>query len=147
MLLTLVFVEACAARETSGPDDAGDAVPSFGFEAGRPPDPLASNAPLGARAAQVFGGCQGGPESACHALGEGNTHLRIGTNGDLVNVRSTERPSMARVLPGDPMRSYLYLKVLGDGGIDGGQMPLGGTYDRRLAPFIASWIEGGAPPP
>ena len=146
-LLTFAFVEACVARETNGPNDAGDARPSFGFAAGGPPDPLASDASLGLRAAQVFGGCQGGPESACHALGEGDTHLRIGTDGDLVNVRSTERPSMLRVLPGDPAGSYLYLKVLGDGGIDGGQMPLGGPYDRRLAPFIASWIEGGAPSP
>ena len=54
---------------------------------------------------------------------------------------------MARVAPGDPRSSYLYLKVLGEGGIDGGRMPLGGPFDPRMAPFIASWIEAGAPAP
>ncbi len=62
-----------------------------------------------------------------------------------MNVASSERPSLARVAPGDVASSYLYLKVVGDGGIDGGRMPLGGPFDPRLAPFLASWIEAGAP--
>jgi hypothetical protein len=134
---------------TGTSDAGGPEPPSFGLDGGRPADPLAndSDAALGARADQVFAGCQGGPESACHALGESGTHLRLGADGDLVNVRSFERPDMLRVRPGDPAGSYLYWKVLGDGGIDGGRMPLDGPYDPRLAPFIASWIEAGAPSP
>jgi hypothetical protein len=143
------LVAGCATRTATAPSDAGDGEPSFGLDGGRPADPLAAggDAALGARADQVFVGCQGGPESACHALGEADTHLRLGDAGDLVNVPSFERPGMLRVRPGDPARSYLYLKVLGDGGIDGGRMPLDGPYDPRLAPFIASWIEAGARSP
>jgi hypothetical protein len=64
-----------------------------------------------------------------------------------VNVRSSERPDMFRVHPYDPLGSYLYLKVLGDGGIDGGRMPLGESADPRTPPLIESWIEAGAPAP
>lgn len=143
----LVTAGACApSSSTDAVSDAGDSEPTFGADAGRL-DPLASDAALGVRANQVFGGCQGGPESACHGLGEADLHLRLGAGGDLVNVASTERPSMKRVSPGDPNNSYLYLKVLGDGGIDGGRMPFGGPFDPRMAPFIASWIEAGAPDP
>jgi hypothetical protein len=129
--------------------DAGAAArdPSFGFEGGGPVDPLASDASLSVRADQVFGGCQGGPESACHGSGAGGTYLRLGAGGDLVDVPSTERPSLLRVRPGDPTSSYVYLKVLGDGGIDGGRMPLAGSDDPRLPAFIAAWIEAGAPSP
>jgi len=143
------LVAGCTTRAATAASDAGDGEPTFGLDAARPPDPLApdSDAALGTRADQVFAGCQGGPESACHALGEADTHLRLGSGGDLLNVPSFERPEMPRVRPGDPARSYLYLKVLGDGGIDGGRMPLDGPYDPRLAPLIASWIEAGAPSP
>lgn len=145
----VLALAGCATRAATGASDSGASDPSFAFDAGRAADPLASDsdASLGARADQVFAGCQGGPESACHALGEGDTHLRLGASGDLVNVPASERPDMLRVRPGDPARSYLYLKVLGDGGIDGGRMPLDGPVDPRLAPFLASWIEAGAPSP
>ena len=146
-LLALALVSACAPRSITEPSEAGDSNPSFSVDGGRQVDPLASDAALGGRASQVFAGCQGGPESACHAAGEADTHLRIGAGGDLVNVTSTERPSLKRVSPGDPMNSYLYLKVLGDGGFEGGRMPFGGPFDPRMAPFIASWIEAGAPDP
>ena len=78
-------------------------------------------------------------------LGRGGNPSADRSRGDVVNVPSTERPALDRVTPGDVMASYLYLKVVGDGGIDGGRMPLGGPFDPRLAPFIASWIEAGAP--
>jgi hypothetical protein len=145
----LALLAACGTRETLAANDGGvgETVPPFASDGGGIQDPLTSDASLGVRAAQVFGGCQGGPESACHAIGEGYTYLRLGKDGDLVDVPSSERPSMVRVRPFDPMSSYLFLKVLGDGGIDGGRMPLGGPYDERLAPFIASWIEAGAPSP
>ncbi len=31
--------------------------------------------------------------------------------GAMINVASTEMPSLKRVLPGDPEHSYVYLKV------------------------------------
>lgn len=145
----VALATACAARAPTVASDAGEVAPSFALDASRRADPLATDidAALGVRADLVFAGCQGGPESACHALGEADTHLRLGAGGDLVGVPSFERPELLRVAPGDPTRSYLYLKVLGDGGFDGGRMPLDGPYDGRLAPFIASWIEAGAPSP
>ena len=145
--LTLVVTIGCAPRSAAELPDAGDEYPSLGPDAGRSVDPLTSDAAIGVRASQVLGGCQGGPESACHGSGAGGTRLQLGAAGDLVNVPSTERPSLARVAPGDAPNSYLYLKVLGDGGIDGGRMPAGGPFDPRLAPFIASWIDAGAPAP
>ena len=147
VLLAMALLGACAPSGASDASDAGGSSPSFGFDGSRPIDPLASDAALGVRASLVFAGCQGGPESTCHASGEGDTHLRIGAGGDLVDVASAERPSLKRVSPGEPSTSYLYLKVLGDGGIDGGRMPFGGPFDPRMAPFIASWIEAGAPDP
>ena len=60
--------------------------------------------------------------------------------------RVIERPDLFRVKPGSPGESYLYLKVLGDGGIDGGRMPLNQvTFDPRLPALIATWIDAGAP--
>jgi hypothetical protein len=145
----LVLALAASCAPTALPETADGAAPGPAPSLGGIPrlDPLASDAALGVRAGGVFGGCQGGPESACHALGEGGTHLKLGMAGDLVGVPSTERPSLNRVAPGDALGSYLYLKVLGDGGIDGGRMPLDGPFDPRLAPFLASWIEAGAPSP
>jgi hypothetical protein len=52
-----------------------------------------------------------------------------------------------RVRPFDPLASYLYLKVLGDGGIEGGRMPRDGDFEQRRVDLIASWIEAGAPAP
>lgn len=147
LIAVLALASACAPQPADRPNDAGELYPSLGSDASAAVDPLASDASLGVRARQVFGGCQGGPESACHGSGAAGTHLRIGAGGDVVNVPSTERPALDRVTPGEAVNSYLYLKVVGDGGIDGGRMPLGGPFDPRLAPFIASWIEAGAPAP
>ncbi len=65
---------------------------------------------------------------------------------NLVNVPSTQVPSVMRVVPGDPEHSYLYWKVTGDPRIDGGRMPLMapplGATDREL---LRGWIEAGAP--
>jgi hypothetical protein len=63
----------------------------------------------------------------------------------LIDVPSIERPDLFRVKPGDPMQSYLYLKVLGDGGIEGGRMPLGFAYNPRIPAMFFDWIEAGAP--
>jgi hypothetical protein len=66
----------------------------------------------------------------------------------VVNVRSTERPDLFRVQPFEPRNSYLYLKVLGDGGIEGGRMPLDEVVpDQRIPELVGAWIEAGAPDP
>ncbi len=115
-----------------------------GFALGPPVDELPADAGLGTRARYGLRSCAGGPESFCHAAAAGNLVLP-GDGKNLVDFPSTERPELFRVAPGDPARSYLYLKVLGDGGIEGGRMPLGGPADPKLAALFADWIEAGAP--
>jgi hypothetical protein len=73
--------------------------------------------------------------------------LTLGTANDfaqIVGVPSTERPDLVRVAPGVPGESYLWLKLVGDGGIEGGPMP-GGASDPRLVALFGAWIEAGAP--
>jgi hypothetical protein len=86
-------------------------------------------------------------EQFCHQLDAGGMTLR--TSGDnfpqIIDVPSSEVPSMVRVRPGRPPDSYLYLKLVGDGGIEGGRMPFGGPYDAGVAELFQAWIEAGAP--
>jgi hypothetical protein len=65
---------------------------------------------------------------------------------NLVNFASRERPTLMRVLPGDPEASYLIHKIEGRAGIVGGRMPLGGPYlaEGQIL-VIRRWIETGAP--
>jgi hypothetical protein len=127
--------------------DGGSGNGLFGGNAGTPIDPYDPDAALPARIEALFSSCAGGPEQVCHGSGAGNLTLRLGPGGDVVGVPSFERPDLLRVEPFAPESSYLYLKVQGDGGIDGGQMPLGGTFDPRRLDLVASWIEAGAPSP
>ena len=54
---------------------------------------------------------------------------------------------LVRVAPGSPEASYLYLKVRGDGGIDGDVMPQDRGYDPRVDRLVRDWIAAGAPVP
>lgn len=108
-------------------------------------DPFAVDASDPERVRLVLHGCQGGPETYCHGRGAGGTYLSLASDGgDLIDVPSSERPELFRVEPFAPSKSYLILKLRGDGGIEGGRMPLGGPYDRRIAPLFETWIEAGA---
>jgi hypothetical protein len=112
-------------------------------DAGDPPwtDPSLA---LGPRMALMLHDCTG--SEPCHATGSGG--LRIVPGGEfsqLIDVRSTERPELLRVAPGDPGQSYLWLKLAGDGGITGSRMPNGGSFDPRRPALAWSWIEAGAP--
>lgn len=65
---------------------------------------------------------------------------------DLVDVPSTEVPSLLRVKPGDPDNSYLVQKIEGAPGIEGSQMPLGETpLPAATIAAIRQWITDGAP--
>lgn len=111
-------------------------------------DPFDPDAAIGVRVDALFGSsCVGGPETACHGSAAAGLTLRLGEHGDLVEVPSTERPEMVRVRPFEPESSYLFLKVRGDGGIEGGRMPLDAPEDPRIAEVVRSWIEAGAPSP
>jgi hypothetical protein len=128
----------------AGPMDAAPdrAVPCFGCIDAAFVD---IDAPLGNKAAAQLDSCAGNEQ--CHGAQPGFPLQYIaGHEFDQIrNVPSIERPELFRVAPGDPMSSYLYLKVLGDGGIDGGRMPLGAKFDPRIPALFFDWIEAGAP--
>jgi hypothetical protein len=73
--------------------------------------------------------------------------LRAGAAfANIVNVPSTEKPSLDRIEPSDPDNSYLYLKVIGDSSISGVRMPRGGAMlSQNLLDLLRDWIERGAP--
>jgi hypothetical protein len=118
---------------------------SDAFALGPPVDAPPEDAGVAILARYALRSCAGGPESFCHASGAAGLVLPS-DGGNLVNVRSSERPDLFRVAPGDPPRSYLYLKVVGDGGIEGGRMPpTSGAPDEKLRALLERWIEAGAP--
>jgi methionine-rich copper-binding protein CopC len=64
----------------------------------------------------------------------------------LVNVPSTEVPSLLRVKPGDPTDSYLIQKLEGHAAV-GAQMPFGQPpLPSTTIAFIVQWITDGAAP-
>jgi len=126
--------------------DADGGGPSFGRE--RTTATFPADASPAVQARFVLNGCVGGPESGCHGLGAGGMVLPDGLPSHLVGISSQESPAMLRVKPGDPAGSYLYRKIVGGPGIDGGRMPLGlAALDTRSIEAVAAWIEAGASPP
>jgi hypothetical protein len=140
-LCALASLLACG-RSASLAPDAG----VFAFDdAEARVDPF-GDADVTLRARTLLATCAGGPETGCHSANAGGMHLPDDPNAtNLVGVASTQRPELARVAPGDPWRSYLFLKVLGDGGIDGAPMPPSTVSDPRIAALMHAWIEAGAP--
>ncbi len=142
-LLSSAAAGACAeSRSTADAEDA--AAPSFGGA----PVTFPEDASLPVQARYVLGGCAGGPESGCHAAGTSSAGLTLPDTqpSNLIDVASTEEPMLARVKPGDPARSYLFLKITGAPGIDGGRMPKDlAPLDGRSISAIHAWIEAGAP--
>lgn len=62
----------------------------------------------------------------------------------LVNVPAG-LPGQTRIVPGDHARSYLMLKLLGEGGTVGFSMPPGGPrLPRARLRHVADWIDAGA---
>jgi len=101
----------------------------------------AATATLSAIQAQIFTPrCSG-----CHPPNQG-MDLQAGTSfGSIVNVNSSEQPSLMRVKPGDPDNSYLYKKVAGAAGISGSRMPQGGPFlTSAQLQLIRDWILAGA---
>jgi hypothetical protein len=99
---------------------------------------------LAVRVGGILGSCAG---AECHSNGTGNLVIS-GANDfrSLIDVRSSEVPSLYRVKPGDPAQSYVYMKMACEGGIVGACMPLL-RPDPALAQVVHDWIEAGAPTP
>jgi hypothetical protein len=87
--------------------------------------------------------------SVCHEGASAPEGLRLDADNSynlLVDVPSTEVPSLMRVKPGDPANSYIIQKLEGHAAV-GGQMPLDGPYlPATTIAFVAQWITNGAPP-
>jgi len=87
-------------------------------------------------------------QSACHdSQARGGLVLQAGRSyANLVNVASSQRPALKRVLPGDAAKSYLYQKISLPTPPEGDRMPQGlpplGAAQIRL---VRDWIEAGAP--
>lgn len=89
------------------------------------------------------GGCHGGtdPQAGLDLLSEG-AHAR------LLNL-SSQRPELKLIHPGNPEKSYLWLKVAGDGSISGSRMPIDPVSGAGRLPDAAltdleTWITAGA---
>ena len=85
--------------------------------------------------------------SGCHTGAAAPQGLRLdeaNSYGLLVDVASTEVPSILRVAAGDPDNSYLIQKLEGTASV-GEQMPLGGTpLPQASIDVIRQWIIDGA---
>jgi hypothetical protein len=140
----LVAALASCGRTVPSAPDAGPELVDFA-DAEASVDPF-GDAGIAPRARALLGRCAGGPESGCHVANAGGMRLPDDPSAtNLIDVPSTQRPELPRVAPGDPWRSYLFLKVLGDGGIDGAPMPPSSAPDPRIPAVVYAWIEAGAP--
>src|SRR6202041_593805 len=139
MILTLLSIAACAGNG-KGLDANGQ--PLAGGSSGSLPPLSADFASLQANIFTPI--C-----SVCHIGGGAPEGLRLDAAHSynlLVNVPSTEVPSLLRVKPGDPSNSYIIQKLEGHAAV-GAQMPLGETpLPASTIAFIVQWITNGAPP-
>lgn len=87
--------------------------------------------------------------SGCHSGGspQAGMNLSAGVSySNIVNVASSEVPSLMRVAPGSASDSYLIRKLEGAPGIVGARMPFGGPFlDQPTIDRIRAWIDSGAP--
>lgn len=88
-------------------------------------------------------------KAGCHVAGiaAGQLVLQAGASyGEIVGRSAIGNPSLDRVEPGDPERSYLLKKLRGDADITGDRMPQDGPPFLSQEQFegIAGWIWAGA---
>ena len=84
--------------------------------------------------------------SGCHS-GSLAPDLSANICDNLVNVPSTQAPSVNYITPEDPENSYLWHKVNGTAGTAGGVdsiMPVGGSLSAPDLTIIEDWINNGA---
>ncbi|HBL27172.1 MAG TPA: hypothetical protein DD490_10090 [Acidobacteria bacterium] len=88
--------------------------------------------------------------AGCHDAASGSAGLVLAAGrsyGEIVGRPATGRPSMNRIEPGDPNRSYLVKKLRGDADITGDRMPLGrpGGLPQAQIDGLVAWVRAGAP--
>jgi len=105
-------------------------------------DASGSDRPLAQQVRATLDTCAG---ADCHNIGVGGMAIAPGGEFDaMIGVRAFERPDLFRIQPGDPVSSYVYIKLSCEGGVVGNCMPPGGATAGILRTFH-DWIEAGAP--
>lgn len=67
------------------------------------------------------------------------------SHGNLVNVKSSQKPGEKLVIPEEPQHSYLLAKIRGEKGIKGSRMPIGRPpLSPEQEKAIEEWIAAGA---
>jgi hypothetical protein len=88
----------------------------------------------------AVGGCHSGGTPAAGMDLTASAYSRI------VNVASSEVPSLMRIAPNNAANSYLIQKLEGAAGIVGQRMPFGGPFlDQATIDRIRAWVDAGAP--
>lgn len=85
--------------------------------------------------------------AACHSPGGQGPSVSGDLCTDLVNVPSSQLPSMSYIAPNDPANSYLLLKMRNTAGEAGGVssvMPPGGAISSDQVQIVEDWINSGA---
>lgn len=87
----------------------------------------------------AFSGCHAGPSSSA------DLNLSVeDVYGVLVNVPSSQIPTVLRVKPGDAANSYLVQKLMDVDGIVGDKMPPDGSIEEERLNTVVDWIDAGA---
>lgn len=137
-LLLLFAVASCGGGGGGG--SGGNSGDSYTDD---PPTSSAPDPTLNSIQAEVFTPIC----TECHAGASAPQGLRLEDGmsyGMLVNVASSEVPSLDRVEPGNPDDSYIIRKLEGTASV-GERMPLGGPYlDTETIAAIRQWISDGA---
>lgn len=87
-------------------------------------------------------------QSGCHSGGspQAGMDLSAPAYDDIVNVPSSQQPSLLRIDPGNSDDSYLIRKLEGGPGITGQRMPFGGPFlDQATIDRMRAWVDEGAP--
>jgi hypothetical protein len=87
----------------------------------------------------------------CHGGNDPSGGQNLGTAkysyANLINIPANDDSTYVRVLPGDPVNSYLVMKLKADPRIHGASMPLGDPpLDTATLNAISLWIAQGALP-
>lgn len=90
--------------------------------------------------------------TGCHSDVDPQADLDLKSEGAydrLVNEYSTQRPDLKFIEKGDPMKSYLFLKIIGDDSIEGKRMPINpltgaGELPQLFIDDIETWIANDA---
>jgi hypothetical protein len=142
----MLALAACGAGSGEGLDPNGQPL-SSGSGGGNLAPPIPGLAPtLDSIQANVFSVTCAVP--GCHGGAGAQQGLRLDPGfsaGNLINVASSQDPTLVRVIPGNPDGSFVIHKLEGNQTV-GFQMPAGGPYlPQSTIDVIRQWIQDGAP--